>query len=113
MLMRSEHGFTLLETLTAVLVITVCLSFIVPAYIKIIQERESLKQEEEALSVLNQSLYHWIQNEKDQPSIISQSGVQFHLVWQLLGEGHIQICLDWSPPNKRSQRLCGEAVHFR
>ncbi|GGH79694.1 prepilin-type N-terminal cleavage/methylation domain-containing protein [Pullulanibacillus pueri] len=107
---RYEKGFTLLETLIALVVITVCSSFLIPIYMHTLQERQAIVQEEEALSVLNNALNHWISDPSKHPSIVKQSGMSFHLNWDIRGDDG-KVCVMWQSQIKRGRELCGEGIH--
>ena len=106
---KTQDGFTLLETMVALLVIVVCLTILGPIITRVSAERHSVIQSETALTLLNNYLTEWSAGSTVLPAETIKNKTQYQLIWNRLDAETMQLCILWKNSAERNTKLCGKA----
>lgn len=106
---NSSKGFTLLETMTALLILVVCLTTLGSILGRVSTERQSILQNEMALTLLNNHLTTWAAGSSTLPAELNQNNTSYHFDWEPLNPNTIELCVTWKNSGERNQKLCGRA----
>ncbi|MEK4565611.1 competence type IV pilus minor pilin ComGE [Alkalihalobacillus sp. FSL R5-0424] len=95
-------GFTLIEVMISLVLLSIVTTFILPVLIKIHQERVVIKQQEEALYLLED--YALAFTHGTAAASFNHSLYQFKN--EVIADGSTQFCLTWEGANSRNYESC-------
>lgn len=96
------NGFTLIEVMISLVLLSILATFILPVLIKIHQERVVIKQQEEALYLIEDYALSFTHGHA--PASFSHSLYQFKQ--EVIADGSTQFCLMWEGANLRDYESC-------
>ncbi|MFK3937227.1 prepilin-type N-terminal cleavage/methylation domain-containing protein [Alkalihalobacillus sp. NPDC078783] len=97
-----RNGFTLIEVMISLVLLSIVTIFILPVLIKVYQERVVITQQEEAIYLLEELALAFTHG--DSPASFSHS--LYHLEQNVVVDGSTQFCLKWEGANSRYYESC-------
>ncbi|WNF37795.1 competence type IV pilus minor pilin ComGE [Bacillaceae bacterium IKA-2] len=105
--MKNCKGFTLVEVMTSLLIVTVMISVLVPTLAIVYKERVSIRQEERALFHLERAITSWIyQDELNDGLVVGHENTQYTLAFMTIGNHELKACISWISENERQYERC-------
>lgn len=107
-MLKNNKGFTLLECLVSLLVLSIGIQFLLPALVKCRAEMQVVTEQETALELLHNALVLWEQTETLPPTSSDVEGIHYIYDWQSRAPTIGTLCIKWSYPSSRHHSECGE-----
>lgn len=95
--------------MTSVLILTVTTLILLPALIKIYDERDALQDEQTALYLLDQVISNWIYEEGDEFEISVQEENKTFIFDNSIDGDLFTVCISWLGANGRNYERCESA----
>ncbi|WP_420796757.1 type II secretion system protein [Alkalihalophilus marmarensis] len=100
-MIENSSGFTLMEVILALSLLSVCTLAILPAYLVIYNERLTLQQENLAGEQLRESIQNYLTGEEQPPAPL-----WLNVVETRSASGEYEVCADYTGANKRKYHMC-------
>lgn len=100
--MRNK-GFTLIEVITAMMVISILTLFILPMLVQVYMERASIQEEQKVNILLKDAVQQWL-HENKVPQVEEDS--TYELETFEVEKNQIKVCFSWKAKNNRSYIRC-------
>lgn len=112
-MLKKSDGFTLIEVMAALAVLTITAATTIPLLTQVYRERISVSQEREALAILQNRIELWTTSGKSsvpKNSVVHRSGTVYRMSWHLEDGKHtVKTCISWQGRNERRYEQCGYA----
>lgn len=108
--MRNSKGFSLIEVLAALAVMTIVVATVVPSLIHVYRERATIQEKRQALEMLHNRTQKWLANEGD--AAIYDDTVKKGVVTYSFtvknhdSDGKLTLCVSWTGSNERGYHKC-------
>lgn len=111
--MRKPNGYTLMEVVFSVLVLSIITATILPAFIKIYQERLTIREQHQAQTYLANIIQEWLFDQKSpEPNdYITINGTAYRQNIHL-SHNALKVCLNWNGQNERTYTICDYGKKF-
>lgn len=107
-MLKNNKGFTLLECLVALLLLSIGIQFLLPVLVKCHVEMHVVMEHETALDLLHNALVLWEETETLPPTSVDVGGIHYNYDWQSRAPNSGTLCVTWSLPPSRQLSECGE-----
>jgi prepilin-type N-terminal cleavage/methylation domain-containing protein len=106
--LKNCKGFTLVEVITALMVLTIMTLVLLPSLAKIYQERGAIHQEHVALHLLDKAITSWIydNNTLIEENVVIEQNTTYTLTLLLNDDNYIRACINWIGANQRVYERC-------
>ncbi|HET7579760.1 MAG TPA: type II secretion system protein [Bacillales bacterium] len=112
-MLKNRKGFSLVEVMAALTVLTITAAVSLPLLIHVYQDREAVHEELRAANLLQNHLKRWIvegtagaQNHQ----VLRHGGTTYRLTWNAEPELKAEkICITWYSSKERRKQKCGYA----
>ncbi|WP_158211631.1 prepilin-type N-terminal cleavage/methylation domain-containing protein [Alkalihalobacterium alkalinitrilicum] len=107
--MKRDKGFSMLEVIISIFILSVMMASLYPALIKIYEERATIRQESIANNAIYEGLQLWLF--ENQLPVLEFRKEDTLFLWSVSqsNEREIRVCLTWSGRNGRDYKKCGYA----
>lgn len=107
--MKRDKGFSLLEVIASIFIFSILSLSVFPAFIKVYDERITIRQESFANEMINETLQRWLYENQLPNGVFEKGETMYH--WSVLHvtERKLKACLSWSSKNGRDYEKCGYA----
>ncbi|MDE5412286.1 type II secretion system protein [Alkalihalobacterium chitinilyticum] len=107
--MKRNKGFSLLEVIASIFIFTILSLSVFPAFIKVYNERITIRQENVANESINETLQRWLFENQLPDGVFEKDDILFQWSVTQVTERDIKVCLSWSSKNGRDYEKCGYA----
>lgn len=106
-ILNNCRGFTLIEVITSLLILTVITVFLLPTIATVYKERVSIRQEERALLHLDRAITSWIYEDqfKDGQKV-EHENTTYTLAFMTTSNQELKACISWVAQNERQYERC-------
>jgi len=103
---KNNKGFTLAESMVALLILLIAIRFLIPVLAHLEFENRVLAEHEAALTLLHNSLIDWSKRNLAEDRLFYQ-GTTYTLDW-VRTEEMATLCVKWTISTHRVGKECGE-----
>jgi len=110
MFRQFERGFTLLEVVYSILILSLFTTTFFPILTMVYDERITIREQQASLGILSDSIHGWLY-ENDEPPLyesVKHNGTTYQLHHVPLKEV-TSFCISWDGKNNRSYERCEQA----
>ncbi|HET7628470.1 MAG TPA: type II secretion system protein [Bacillales bacterium] len=109
--MKKGNGFSLVETMAALFVLTIVVAGTIPVVTKLYEERAAAHEKARALNLLENELHRWLLIGKiKKHHDIKRGSVMYHVHSNGIDNGNaLTVCIRWKASNERRYESCGSA----
>ncbi|MCF6137885.1 hypothetical protein [Pseudalkalibacillus berkeleyi] len=102
---------TLLDAMLGISILMLAITYMVPQLSTVYNERIAVQEKSFAIDTCHYMLQNWIlsHNNMDSTTLTGPNGTKYHVRWSSRESSTVELCLDWTGANGRSQSICGEA----
>ncbi|WP_209123047.1 type II secretion system protein [Alkalihalobacillus sp. BA299] len=107
--MKRDRGFSLLEVITSVFIVSIMSASLFPAMIKIYTEREAIREFRIANNNITEAIQVWLFEHTLPSGNFAERNTIYQWSILTLNDGQVKFCLTWSSKNGRDYEQCGHA----
>ncbi|OIJ11305.1 hypothetical protein BKP37_15965 [Anaerobacillus alkalilacustris] len=105
--MNNCKGFSLIEVMTSLMILSIMTIIILPTLATVYQERSSIQQEQRAIIILEKVITEWIYEGKIVHEMqITEMNTIFTISSEATGKKELTACISWNAANNRSYERC-------
>lgn len=106
-ILKSDDGFTLVEVITAMMIMSVITFTIVPLLVQVYKERVSIQESQKATFILTDLVQQWLhENITPHDNVILQDYPTITVDSSWVETNQLKVCLHWTSKNERNYSRC-------